>query len=119
MTIVKAPSGHGSGSTSPWRQVTLLSALLGGVHPGPVQHGRREVDAGGVPHHPREGAHDEAGAAGDVEHGVGGAGAGELHEQPQRRLVVDDGGGGERHRLPRELVEDQLRVSACRHGRPS
>jgi hypothetical protein len=98
VTIVNAPSG------------------LGSVHPRPVQHGRREVDAGGVADHPGERADDEAGATGDVEHGVLGAGAAELHQQTQRRLVLDHRRRRERHRLPRELIEDRLAIVRLGHG---
>jgi len=71
-----------------------------------------------VADHSRESAHDDAPAAGDVEHGVLGAGAAELDDQAQGLLVLDAGRGRERHRLTAELVEDHVAMARCRHGIP-
>src|SRR5206468_2017395 len=82
------------------------------VLPGLLEHGRREVDAGGVAYRLGEGADDESAAAGDVEHGVVGTGSAELHDEPERRLVLDRRRRAEGHGLAGELVQDRIFVGA-------
>src|SRR6266511_134016 len=90
--------------------------LFGLERPRARDHRRREVDAGRVTDDPREGADDEAAAAGDVEHGVLWPRAGELDDQAERLFVLDAGRGREGHRLAAELVKDQIAVARRRHG---
>ena len=96
----------------------VREALRGGMGSCPVEHGRRDVDAGRVADDPREGGDDEAGAARDVEHRVVRSGPAALDDQLERRLAADARRRREGRRLARELIEDLvpvLRGSACRH----
>src|SRR5687768_14006631 len=68
-----------------------------------------------MPHHPREGAHDDAGATGNVQDRILRASAAEGDHQAQRLLVLDGRRRRERRRLPRELVEDERLVIARRY----
>jgi hypothetical protein len=108
VTIENDASGNGSGSTSPCFHVMLVSPWAAWFFRGLLQHRRREIDAGGVTHGLGEGADDETAAAGDVEHRVVGAGPAELHDEAQRRLVLDGRRRTEGHRLTRELVENRV-----------
>src|SRR5215813_9537817 len=95
-------------------EVGEASLLLEGA--GTIEHGGRDVDTRHLTGDTREGAGEQARAARHVEHGVAGAGAAPVDDELERRLVLDGRRRGERDRLARELVEDQVRVFACRHG---
>jgi hypothetical protein len=58
----------------------------------------------------REGAHQQPRSARDVEHRVGIAGRGHPDDAIERLLIANRRGAGKRHRLARELVEDQIPV---------
>ncbi len=103
------------------RDVALLEADIGealfvGQQTGPFEHCRRHVDAGRVLHMRRETAHDDAAAAGDIEHGVVGGCRGGFDDQPQGAGVGDRRGGAERRRLPGKLVADQFAVRGVAHA---
>jgi hypothetical protein len=89
--------------------------FLGSEGAGALQHRRGHVDAGGVPQIGREGADDDAAAAGDVEHRVVRAGPRGIDDHLQRGLVRDRRGGRERRRLAGELIADQALMRRVGH----
>jgi hypothetical protein len=77
---------------------------------GALEHGRRDVDTGGLAHDLCEGTHDVTRPAGDVEHHVPGPRAAPLDDEPKRGFVLDVRRHRERRGLARELVEDEVMV---------
>ena len=99
------------------RPAHVADALLLGERTGARDHRGRQVDARDTAGDACEGAYDQSGAAGHVEHRVVRGRAGGLGEERQGLLVPDAGRRRERDRLPGELLEDQ--VTMRRHGRSS
>ena len=79
-----------------------------------VDHRGRQIDAGRVPAHLREGRNHESRAARDIEHGVFRPCARKFDQQPQRVLAAHRGRIRERRSLPRELVDDDVGVGCHR-----
>ena len=73
-----------------------------------VDHRGRDVDAGRAAADLRERRDHKPRPAGNIEHGIVGARAGEIDQQPERLLVAHRGGIRERRGLLRELVDDDV-----------
>jgi hypothetical protein len=81
-----------------------------------VDHRGRQIDAGRMAAMLREGRDHQPRPAGDIEHRVGGAGAGKFDQQTQRVFVTHRARIGERRRLAGELIDDDVGMGG--HGRP-
>ena len=68
-------------------------ALLDGERVGALQHCRGHIDAGGMSQMGREGADDDAAAAGDIEQRIAGARLSRVDDHFERRLARDRRGG--------------------------
>ena len=102
----KTPSAKGSAYTSPRCHATLSTPDATASRRASREHRLGGVEADGAAHAAREGAHDGARPARDVEGDVVGAGARGVDEEIERGLVVQGRGGRELRGLAGELIGD-------------
>jgi hypothetical protein len=86
----------------------IVEALLLLRSPGLLEHGRSQIDAGGMPHHAGERASQQPRPAGHIQQGILGAGFGHLHDAVEGLLIADGRSARKRRRLARELIPDEV-----------
>ena len=81
---------------------------------GALEHRRREIDSGSLPHDAGKGADHDSRTARHIQHVVLRSGGSRVNKELERRFGIERLGAGKRLRLPRELVDNPILMAL--HG---